>query len=205
MRWSNIIRSMPKQLLGTTGRRVRLLRENEGLNQSELAAEVTRRGVPITNFQISAIERGTSGPSWEVAIALADALKTSLDYLAIRSEVADTLDTTYAAPEVGISEQAEELARIVDRLPPFRRNEILAHAQMVEIMDRDNERDVAAALETVEVQLQTAGLIIGKETTALIRRVLLDYTATLLGAQAIAAVDASAPGADARGRRKPSG
>lgn len=61
--------SMPKQLLRTTGARVRLLRETEGWNQSQLAAEVTRRGVSVSNFQISAIERGTSAPSWEVAVA----------------------------------------------------------------------------------------------------------------------------------------
>ena len=75
----------------TMGKRVRLLREDKGLNQIELAAEIRRRGVKASNSLISSIETGRANPSLEVFVAIADVLDVTLDYLATRTDKIESL------------------------------------------------------------------------------------------------------------------
>jgi transcriptional regulator with XRE-family HTH domain len=183
-----------RNLLSHMGRRIRLLRENAGLTQGELAEAVTRLGVDVRNSQISAIERGTASPSWQVAVAIADVLYASLDYIAVRSEFPDVADDNLLPPaaEVGISPEAEEIARIVDDLPPFQRDALLAHARILEAMERESERNITAALDEFQERLRVNGSIIGDAGMATIRAALIDYTAGLLGASAMDGIDAMA-------------
>jgi transcriptional regulator with XRE-family HTH domain len=185
-----------------TGTRLMLLRRGTGKNQGELADALLRRGVKrVTGSHISNIELNKKKPSLEVAIALADELGTSLDYLTGRTDVPEMMNE-HAESVIYLSEQADEIARIVDNLPPYRRDELLAHARMVEVMERDNERDVQAALDAVAPQLRAAGSVIGPDAMESLKRLLLDYTATLLGVNATASVATVTNERETAGRRK---
>ena len=81
---------MTREILQSMGKRVRVLREDAGLNQIELAAEVRRRGVSCSNSLVSSIETGRANLSIEVFIAIADALDVTLDYLATRTNVIES-------------------------------------------------------------------------------------------------------------------
>jgi transcriptional regulator with XRE-family HTH domain len=192
--------------LTTFGKRLMLARKDIGLTQEELIDALARYNVSIGQTYVSALETTDKMPVGQVVAAMAKVLGVSADYLLLLTD--DPLPQSAAndAHAVGISREAEELARIVDRLPPFRRGEILAHAQMVERMEADNERDVAAALGTVVTQLRSAGLVVGEKTLAELVAIFRDYTAALLGADAVGAFDALAAGRKSSGsRRKPHG
>lgn len=211
MRGAAILLDMPRKQLVTLGSRVRLVREEElKCSQGELAAEVRRRGVRVTNSQISAIERGTSSPSWEVAIALADVLNVSLDYLALRSDVLDAHkgEEIAEAPAQYFSPQADELARIVDDLPPYRRDEVLAHARILAVMEAEAERNVSAEIDKALTEIKAAGLIVGEDAARRVRAALANYASALLGPNTLGAIDGMAGGgidAQGSGRRKTQG
>jgi transcriptional regulator with XRE-family HTH domain len=144
---------MAISMLGTMGKRIRVLREEMELDQRQFAAAVTRRGVAITNSFISSLESGRSKPSIDVLRAIADELGVSADYLLLRTETPDSADDVRAdmqrrlreatgqqrpAPEVGISEEAEQVAAIIDGLTEAQRALVLnivrvvaAHAEML--------------------------------------------------------------------------
>ncbi len=64
------------------GERLANLRENLGLTQKELAAKLN-----VGRSTISGYEKGTTQPSYDVLIKLADFFDVSLDYLFGRTEI----------------------------------------------------------------------------------------------------------------------
>ena len=188
--------------LNSMGKRLRIHREDMGISQTELAQRMERYGVNVRSAHISGIERRGKAPSVPVLAAIARALNTSSDYLLMLSDDPSPYGESAPGTPLYISEQADEIARIVDNLPPYRRDELLVHARMVEIMEVQSERDVRGALDTVALKLRSAGLVIGEDALAQIRRVLLDYTADILGTNATASVDAVAISGELQSRRK---
>jgi len=76
------INSMDTSLFfNTSGKRVRLLRQEQDMNQTELAQNMGRYGNAVTPSYISQIEKGDKIPSVDVLVAMAKALDTSADYL----------------------------------------------------------------------------------------------------------------------------
>ena len=78
---------------GINGTRVRSVRKLRGLSQTQLA-----RIIGTSNGQVSTVEHGHSQTSVRAMIAIADALETSMDYLAGR--VDDTRPTREIACEL---------------------------------------------------------------------------------------------------------
>lgn len=129
------IGNMPIRLLGSMGKRLRALREERELDQTQFAAAVSRRHafgrpVSVSNSFVSKLEGGYK-PSVEVLVALADELGVSADYILMRSDIPDTADAVAAeyarmmdtaAPDmgVGVSPEAEEIARLIDDTPAIR-------------------------------------------------------------------------------------
>lgn len=188
--------------LGSMGKRLRIHREEMGLSQIDLVDRMRTYGVDVKSQHISGLERSGKSPSVQVLAAIARALETSTDYLLMLTDDPRPIDERDVAI-AGFSPEADELARIVDGLPPFRRAEILAHAQMVEVMERDNQRDVAAALAQFDDQLTANGLVIGENGMRVLHAAMLDYAAALLGANATSAIASSAAGRGAgHGRAK---
>lgn len=73
-------------LLNSTGKRVRALREQHDLTQGELARRLAGLDAPIGHPQISRIECDLARPSVPVLRALAQALGTSTDFLTLLSD-----------------------------------------------------------------------------------------------------------------------
>jgi len=72
---------MPKEILHTMGKRLKMLRDNAEMDQRQFAHAVSRRGVSVTNSFVSKMESGDSKPSIDVLVAMADELDVSADYL----------------------------------------------------------------------------------------------------------------------------
>jgi transcriptional regulator with XRE-family HTH domain len=68
----------------TIGQRIKMARIRHNLTQAQLAERI-----PLSKTALSEIESGvTDNPRMDTLIVLADALQTSIDYLAGRSEQA---------------------------------------------------------------------------------------------------------------------
>jgi transcriptional regulator with XRE-family HTH domain len=178
-----IIRGMSSEfygeLLPTTGDRIKALREHKKLTQRELG-----RRLGVRNVYISQIESNARTPSRTLMKMLAFELGTSLAFL--------ELEVDTAAPPKGVelepiyfSPEADDLARIADKLPPWRRQELLAFANA---MLATNE-ELAAASQSlggeIQQRLRSAGRVIGDDA---VRAIQAAVTAFFTG---------YAPGADA--------
>lgn len=145
------------------GRRVRLLREDMGLTQGELRDEMERlTGVSIGGSYLSQLERGKSSgkmPSLEVAVGLARTLGCSLDYLA---QLSDDPASSKQAPQDSsyLSEEADLIAEIVDKLSPPARIVIL---QTVRIAAEAERTGLSRRLEEFKMLLQLVEAIAGGE------------------------------------------
>ena len=116
------------ELLASLGKRLRLLREDRELTQTGIAAMLSSYGVDITPSHLSLVEKNKRNPSVELLVGLAKLLETSTDYLLMMTD--DPSPTGSAgngsiAP-MYISEEADDIARIMDSLPPETRRMILA-------------------------------------------------------------------------------
>jgi transcriptional regulator with XRE-family HTH domain len=102
--------------LETMGERITALRKPAGYKTQRALA--TRLGV--SDAFLSDIVRGVKNPSLEMLCELAKLLNTTTDYLLLLTDSPDTLgapslendDPVYFSPE------ADEVARIIDALPP---------------------------------------------------------------------------------------
>jgi transcriptional regulator with XRE-family HTH domain len=107
---------MTRRKRDTFGARLRQLREDADFTQDQLIDRLAAVGVRIGRSYISELERTDKLPNGEVIIGLARALRCSADYLLGLSDVAEL--PTDAAGVYGISPEADEVARIIDALPP---------------------------------------------------------------------------------------
>ena len=125
--------------LASFGRRIRILREDLDWTQGELRDEVERRaGVTMGASYLSQLERAKSSgkmPSLEVARGLALALGCSLDYLAGLTE--DLQPVSVPTKDLHFfSEEADEVAGVVDSLPHPTRTGLVQMARLAQ----ENER-----------------------------------------------------------------
>jgi transcriptional regulator with XRE-family HTH domain len=74
------------ELLNTTGKRLRVLRRDLDLTQTELARQLSLLGVRANPSYISTIEGSNKVPSGEVLGGLARVLRTTTDYLLLLTD-----------------------------------------------------------------------------------------------------------------------
>jgi transcriptional regulator with XRE-family HTH domain len=185
------------------GRRLFMLRRDMKLTQTDVIERLAQMGVSIGQTYMSTLENSEDRtPTGEVVAGLARVLETSADYLLMLSDDPLPVEKRGEIEAIGISPQAEELARIADRLPPFRRDELLAHARIIEQMERDSERDVKAAVDAMVATLRLSGSILGDDALRTIHAGIVDYTAALLGSNAVAAIEPLTSSDTGRSRRK---
>lgn len=72
--------------LNTTGKRIRVLRQDLDLTQSEVARQMTKLGTKINASYISTLEGNDKMPSGEVLRGLARVLQTTTDYLLLLTD-----------------------------------------------------------------------------------------------------------------------
>jgi len=111
------------------GKRLRILREDQGINQTELAQRMADMGAGIDPSYLSQIEADAKMPRLPVLAAIVRALNTTSDYLLLLSDQPAT-----AAPDEPpnyFSEEADEAARLIDAMQPARRAEALALLRVI--------------------------------------------------------------------------
>lgn len=106
----------------TVGKRIRVLRQDVGYNQQELAAEVARYGASVKPSYISALETTGKVPSVQVLMALAQALGTTTDYLLMLSDDPVPPGEDEAEPVKALREEPEsyevnELLNLLNAMP----------------------------------------------------------------------------------------
>lgn len=145
---------MPKEILHTMGKRLKMLRDNAEMDQRQFAHAVSQRGVSVTNSFVSKMESGDSKPSIDVLVAIADELDVSADYLLMRTNIPDTAEAMLSEIErrqqgitndtgSGVTEEAAAAANIIDMIPDARlRGRVL---EFVQLAATHAKRDMEAA------------------------------------------------------------
>jgi transcriptional regulator with XRE-family HTH domain len=156
--------------LETFGKRLRVLRIDRDLSQIKLRDVMMEQyGVAIGETYISQLESSDRMPSLEVAAAMARALDVSLDYLGLIIDEQLSYKRTPSA-EHYFSEQADEVAQIVDNLRPSQRELLLNFAKNIDMLapsERQRERvDIMEMLESIE---RKAGRDVRREVERMMR------------------------------------
>lgn len=114
------------------GQRLRWVRENHAkITQTDLAKKMTEEyGQPVGKNYISELEKGEGKkrPSFDVVQAMASAMRVSLDFFAGYTETIEPAYDKEPAPHY-FSEEADEIARLVDKMHPEQRALVLALAR----------------------------------------------------------------------------
>lgn len=131
------------------GKRIVQLREDFGWSQPDLAQEMAKFGVNMTQGGVGHIETGSRKPSLPALIALSMALQVSTDYLLGVSD-----DPTQPEART-VSDAQIELERLFGRLSLQRQHELIVIAGALAEDDElppmnDVERAVMAAIQFVE-------------------------------------------------------
>lgn len=123
---------MAIELLGTFGKRLRVLREEHGMDQTEFAAAVSRRldRQTLSNSSVSSMESGRSRPSLDVLLAILRELDVSADYLLFGDGSPNRAEEA-PEPPAYYTEEADEAARLIDAMPEGRRAEALALVRVI--------------------------------------------------------------------------
>lgn len=145
---------MAATYFNTTGKRIRLLRQDIGLSQTGLAQSLRKMGIDISHQYISELERTNKVPSGEVLSGLARVLGTTADYLLLLTEVPDTDGDV----------QADQDNRIVYEVPSEATRQLAQRLLTVFSELTDAER---AYVVSIADQLRTLNhpRIIGDDTT----------------------------------------
>ena len=114
---------MTETRFNTFGRRVRILREDMGLSQTELVDRLEGIGVKLRQTYLSELERTNKTPTGDVVAGLAKTLNTTTDYLLMMND-----DASPPVPvEVQLLAEArtererellEELVALIRDMPP---------------------------------------------------------------------------------------
>lgn len=110
-----------ERLFNTTGKRLRILRDDLGLNQSDVADELNRRGISVRQASISKYEKDEQRPSLETVVVLAEILGTTTDYLLMATDT----DEPRAITDPSVSYVVNELMEIYEDLSPEQRQTLL--------------------------------------------------------------------------------
>ena len=123
---------MAIELLGTFGKRLRVLREEHGMDQTEFAAAVSRRlgRQTLSNSSVSSMESGRSRPSLDVLLAILRELDVSADYL-LFGDGSPNRSEEIAEPPIYYAPEADEAARLIDAMPAEQRATALALVRVI--------------------------------------------------------------------------
>lgn len=134
-----------ERYIRTTGRRVRILRQDVGWSQDDLADAVAGCGYEISRANISKIERDAVQPSGAAVAALAKALGTTADYLLMLSDVATERDESPPP----LSGEALEIGRMFDSLPASRQRDLMIQARIYAVDRMTAAGQVLALLDAI--------------------------------------------------------
>lgn len=123
----------PMKLLNTTGKRIRVLREDLNLTQGEVRHLLKQDGVTVSQSYLSILERSDRVPSGEVIAGLAQVLRTSSDYILMLTD--DPLapgEPDEDAPGPAVSPDELALIERLRGLPQVLREALVAFVDALE-------------------------------------------------------------------------
>lgn len=156
--------------LKTFGQRLRWARQNHAkITQTELAKKMKEeQGVPIGKNYISELEKeeAKKRPSFEMVRAMAAAMNVSLDFFGRFTELLEPVHGKEQSPHY-FSEEADEVAQLVDAMKPEQRVLVLNLARNITAPTERERRqsEVKDILDSIEREL-------GRDTRVSVERVL---------------------------------
>lgn len=154
--------------LDTFGKRLRVLRIDRDLSQIDLRDRMVKSGVPIGETYISELERTEKMPSLEVAAAMARALDVSVDYLALLIDDAVSY-RRQPVPDNYYSEEADEVAKMIDAMHPEQRALVLNVAKSMISAPTQRQRERAEIIEMLNLIEKNHGRIVRRDIEKLFR------------------------------------
>lgn len=137
-------------ILDTFGKRLRVLRIDKDLSQIALRDKMEKLyEVSIGETYISELERTDRMPTLEVAAAMAKALDVSLDYLGLL--IGDAVSyKRQPPPDNFFSEEADEVAKLVDGMYPEQRLLLLNLAKSMVSAPSQRQRERAGMRDLLD-------------------------------------------------------
>lgn len=155
--------------LDTFGKRLRVLRIDRDLSQINLRDSMEKQHkVSIGETYISELERTDKMPSLEVAAAIAKVLDVSIDYLGLLIDEAVSY-RRIATPDNYYSEQADEVARMVDAMHPAQRELLLNLAKNMLQAPSQRQREVTEMRDILDSIERQFGRNVRKEIEKVMR------------------------------------
>lgn len=155
--------------LETFGKRLRVLRVDRDLSQIALRDRMEKNyNVPIGETYISELERTEKMPSLEVAAAMARALDVSIDYLALLIDDAVSY-RRQPTPDNYYSEEADDIAKLVDDMHPEQRAILLSLAKSMVDAPTQRVRERAEMRDILDSVERSHGRIVRREIEKLMR------------------------------------
>lgn len=155
--------------LDTFGKRLRVLRIDRDLSQINLRDRMEKQhAVSIGETYISELERTEKMPSLEVAAAMAKVLDVSVDYLALLIHEALPY-RRQPTPDNYYSEQADEVARIVDAMHPAQRDLLLNLAKSMLNAPSPRQYELAEMRDILDSIERQFGRVVRKEIEKILR------------------------------------
>lgn len=142
----------------TMGKRIRILRDDRQLSQTDMAVLMGAYGAAVNPSYLSQIEADAKLPRLPVLRAIARVLETTTDYLLLLSD--DPLPlVAQTEPDAGhgISEEAQEIAGLVDALPAWRRRELANWLRYVLSIGEETRSEARQTASEIQAQLAAAG------------------------------------------------
>jgi transcriptional regulator with XRE-family HTH domain len=104
-----------RDILDTTGKRIRLLRQDRYLKQASVVRDLSKMGVEVSQTYISKLENNDVTPNGRIIAGLAKILGTTADYLLL---LTDDPDPHGAEENTVDEEEEEELGQPARKLDP---------------------------------------------------------------------------------------
>ena len=139
--------------LETTGERIQWLRKRKGLTQVELA-----KRLGVSNVFLSDMEKGIKPPI-ERVVQLAGLLGTTSDFLLLLTD--DPMPRNGEDEPIYFSSEADEIARLIDAMPPWKRSEALHMVRAVSAYNDEAVKRAEAAADDIRRQLRFAESVVG--------------------------------------------
>lgn len=154
--------------LDTFGKRLRVLRIDRDLSQIDLRDKMVNAGTPIGETYISELERTEKMPSLEVAAAMARALDVSVDYLALLIDDAVSY-RRQPMPDNYYSEEADDVARMVDSMRPEQRLLVLNIVKSMVNAPSQRQRERIEIIDMLDSIERQRGRAVRREIEQILR------------------------------------
>lgn len=130
--------------LNTTGKRIRILRQDLGMTQDEMHRRLVANGTEISRSYVSMIEKQDVLAGSHLARGLAKVLNTSSDYLLMLTDD----PSPYAEHDENKPQLDEDIRQLIDRLMQFsapKRQLLLRAVDIIVRLLRTEEEEAAAS------------------------------------------------------------